>query len=223
MNTIRFIAFLAVLILFPVYADARPIKFGFYYTNDTLKEFGSESNIQIRLHDAIWRTAREFNIAIVISFIKPLPFQPPPFIPPDEKEAGIESSHFLSVLHTQLTDTQNTDYIFTVTSAILWHLYITPENTIKYKQLDGITLDPRITGKHVILRNFRQQKHEYFAEVLWHEWGHRLNLEHQDNDTCSTIHFVMCNRTPLENPLIIEKSFRDTVRAAAQMFEKQRD
>ncbi|MBI2121865.1 MAG: hypothetical protein HYT98_01965 [Candidatus Sungbacteria bacterium] len=220
----------ALLLVAPPLANARPVKFGFFYTTGALKEFGNQGGIEIRVHDAVWRTAKEFDIAISISFIKPLPFLPPlitpeskDIFPASEKKSGIESYPFLSMLDAQLVNIQNADYIFTVTSEVLWYQDLTEENTLRFKQLDGLTRNHRNPGKHAILKDFKNRGREYFTEILWHEWGHMLGLKHWDKQTCFTIHFLMCNHAPLTQPLIIEKSFRDAVRATAQMFEKQRD
>lgn len=207
-----------LFLLIPLSAEARPIKFGFFYTNDALQEWGGKNELEKRLHETVRETEKTFNVSIAIDFVEPLPFFPPLIAPPRKKD-GISTERFFLLLDARNRRKNEVDFIFTITSMILWYEDATDNHEVTFRSVDGNTGD--IGSVRGILRIRKDKPTEYLTEVLWHEWGHMLNLKHPNRQACRTIYFVMCEYNPQELPLQIEDSFTQAVRSFAESIQKE--
>ena len=215
---------LAWIIFLPLEIEARPITFGFFYTDSALKELGGKSVIEKRLYQTVRETEKVFKISLAVNFVRPLPFAPPLLTPPGENEIGIFANQFFYPISQYEQDTKIADFIFVITPTVIWIEEVLGTKTspiiIVYIKAQGAA--DRVSYRYAILRGFREQRPNLFTEILWHEWGHLLKVEPPDPQTCQTTRFVMCEIYYPELPLRIEHSLRQAARALAERYAKEK-
>lgn len=202
-------------ILIASYADARPIKFGFYHTwkeEDLDKEFGSKEKFEERLKNAVSTAEKLIGIKIQTAHIERLPFDPPPFTPPNEKYNGISLNDFFEVLRIQKLPTNDADFVFTITNLLLWKKTISTEFEPIFQRHDGYV--ENIPGIFAIIDYNFKDRDDYLLKIIMHEWGHLLGLEHTQSEWCEDTSFVMCNPNP-PGKLILETLYKKTAHAIA--------
>lgn len=192
-------------------AEAGSITFGFYYTysaKEISSEFNGQTGLKTFIDSSVKDIEKNLGIKISVKFIEKFPFNTL-YTDIATNTRGVVVNDFFEKHVPKIKPDKNINFIFVLTKNI-WDIDTNYRPTGPYDSKAGNAGSE--DNKFIALVAYPLLKYQHlFVSNLMHEWGHLLGLP-DIREGCNTIQFIMCGWTN-DKPVMIEKSFKDAVKA----------